>query len=189
MQVFLDDFVLYSTHVDHQRHLSLCLDRCRTTRQSLNPTEFAFGVTSGKLVGDIISIEGISVNPKNIKELNRHTGIEKYEGSQPISLRHWFHHTPCMSLSITHHLKGRKLKTQHSKPWKLCWHRHPSSNPRIRREHFMFLSMCLIFPSAARSRSWLSQIGTDWFATWFSTNEREALGMINNVKVSALVTV
>ena len=42
MQVFLDDFVVYSKKVDHFEHLRLCLERFRQGRLSLNPAKCAF---------------------------------------------------------------------------------------------------------------------------------------------------
>ena len=66
MQVFLDDFVVYSWKIDHFR---LCLEWCRQGRLSLNPTKCAFGVTSGTLLGHIVSEEGIAVDPDKVKAI------------------------------------------------------------------------------------------------------------------------
>ena len=69
MQVFLDDFVVYSRKTDHFDHLQLCLERCRQGRLSLNPAKCAFGVTSGTLLGHIVSEEGIAVDPDKVKAI------------------------------------------------------------------------------------------------------------------------
>ena len=86
MQVFLDDFAVFGMHKDHLHHLRLCLERCRATRLSLNAAKCAFGVTSGALLGHIVSKEGIAVDPgkidaiiksptpKNAKQLGRFLG-------------------------------------------------------------------------------------------------------------------
>ena len=66
MQVFLDDFVVYSRKTDHFDHLRLCLEWCRQGRLSLNPAKCAFGVTSGTLLGHIVSEEGIAVDPDKV---------------------------------------------------------------------------------------------------------------------------
>ena len=66
MQVFLDDFSVYGTIADHLQHLQLCLERCRVSRLSLNPAKCAFGVTSGSLLGHIVSREGIAVDPNKV---------------------------------------------------------------------------------------------------------------------------
>ena len=55
MQVFLDDFVVYSKRTDHFTHLQLCLEKCRTGRLSLNPAKYTFGVTNGTLLSHIVS--------------------------------------------------------------------------------------------------------------------------------------
>ena len=69
MHVFLDDFTMYGTQNDHMHHLRLCLERCRTTRLSLNTAKCAFGVTSCTLLGHIVSKEGIAVDPGKIEEI------------------------------------------------------------------------------------------------------------------------
>ena len=66
MQVFLNDFAVYGTVADHLQHLQLCLEHCRVSRLSLNPAKCAFGVTSGSLLGHIVSKEGIVVDPNKI---------------------------------------------------------------------------------------------------------------------------
>ena len=73
MQVFLDDFTVYGTRKDHLHRLRLCLDHCRTTRLSLNPAKCAFGVTSGTLLGHIVSKEGIGVDQWEIDAIKSPT--------------------------------------------------------------------------------------------------------------------
>ena len=67
MHVFLDDFVVYNKEADRLEHLRLCLDKCRSTRLSLKPTKCAFGVTSGTLLGHIVSQEGTAVDSDKVK--------------------------------------------------------------------------------------------------------------------------
>ena len=69
MQVFLNNFMVYGACNEHLQHLRLCLERCRSTRLSLNPAKCMFGVTSGVLLGHIVSHEGIAVNPRKIKAI------------------------------------------------------------------------------------------------------------------------
>ena len=71
MQVFLDDFAVYGTATDHLQHLQLCLERCRVSRLSLNPAKCAFGVTSGSLLGHIVSKEGIAVDPNKVTAITQ----------------------------------------------------------------------------------------------------------------------
>ena len=67
MQIFLDEFTVYSTTDSHLIHLRLCLEKCRAPRLSLNPTKCAFRVTSGTLLGPIVSSKGIAMDPEKIK--------------------------------------------------------------------------------------------------------------------------
>ena len=69
MQVFLDDFAVYGTAAEHFQHLRLSLDRCQMAGLSLNPIKCAFGVTSGALLGHIVSKEGITVDPNKISAI------------------------------------------------------------------------------------------------------------------------
>ena len=69
MQVFLDDFAVYGTAAEHFQHLRLSLDRCQMAGLSLNPIKCAFGVTSGALLGHIVSKEGITVDPNKISTI------------------------------------------------------------------------------------------------------------------------
>ena len=69
MQVFLDDFAVYSRHREHLDHLRLCLEKCREYRLSLKPTKCVFGVARGKLLGHVVSKEGIAVDPDKVKAI------------------------------------------------------------------------------------------------------------------------
>ena len=69
MQVFLDDFSVYSQKSKHFEHLRLCLEQCRKGRLSLNPAKCAFEVTSGALLGHIVSQEGIAVDPDKVRAI------------------------------------------------------------------------------------------------------------------------
>ena len=69
MLVFLDDFVVHSRRIEHFKHLRLYLERCRQRRLSLNPEKCAFGVSSGALLGHIVSKEGIMDNLDKVKAI------------------------------------------------------------------------------------------------------------------------
>ena len=45
------------------------MEQCRKGRLSLNPAKCAFGVTSGALLGHIVSQEGIAVDPDKVKAI------------------------------------------------------------------------------------------------------------------------
>ena len=70
MRVFLDDFNVFGEKAKHLAQLRLCLQRCRETRLSLNPTKCVFGVNSGVLLGHVISKEGISMDEKKVQAIN-----------------------------------------------------------------------------------------------------------------------
>ena len=80
IQVFLDDFDVYSLREDHLDHLRMCLEKCRTARLSLNPVKCAFEVTSGALLRHIGNRVGIVVDPDKVRETYkpRHRPMQKH---------------------------------------------------------------------------------------------------------------
>ena len=70
MEDYVDDTLEKSkTRSVHLSHLSLILDRMEKFQLRLNPKKCAFGVTSGKLLGYIISAKGIEVDPKKVQAI------------------------------------------------------------------------------------------------------------------------
>jgi hypothetical protein len=67
MQVFLDDFVVFGTRKMHLQHVKLCQQKCKEALLSLNPAKCALAVTSGMLLGHIVSNEGIAMDPDKVK--------------------------------------------------------------------------------------------------------------------------
>jgi hypothetical protein len=67
MQVFLDDFAVFGTRKAHLQHVKLCLKKCREARLSLNLAKYVFAVTSGMLLGHIVSKDGIAMDPNKVK--------------------------------------------------------------------------------------------------------------------------
>ena len=47
----------------------MCLEKCRSTQLSLNPTKYVFGVTSGALLGHIVRKEGIATDPHKVNAI------------------------------------------------------------------------------------------------------------------------
>jgi hypothetical protein len=47
------------------------LDRCREFGISLNPAKSVFGVTEGKLLGHIISKEGVKLDPERVEAISK----------------------------------------------------------------------------------------------------------------------
>jgi hypothetical protein len=66
--VYLNDVTVYSKkREDHPRHLKQIFERCRKYGISVNPKKTIFVVSKGKLLGHVISKNGISVDPKRTK--------------------------------------------------------------------------------------------------------------------------
>ena len=87
MEVYVDDMLVKSkSSRNHVADLEETFGALRKYRMKLNPTKCAFGVTSGKFLGFMVSGRGIEANPekiraiqemiapKSIKEVQRLTG-------------------------------------------------------------------------------------------------------------------
>jgi alkylhydroperoxidase/carboxymuconolactone decarboxylase family protein YurZ len=70
VEVYVDDIVVKtkrgSTMVED---LTLVFDKLRATHTKLNPDKCVFGVSTGKLLGFLVSHWGIEANPEKIKEI------------------------------------------------------------------------------------------------------------------------
>jgi hypothetical protein len=70
VEVYVDDIVVKtkrgSTLVED---LTLVFDKLRATCIKLNPDKCVFGVSAGKLLGFLVSHQGIEANPEKIKEI------------------------------------------------------------------------------------------------------------------------
>jgi hypothetical protein len=63
--VYLDDVTVYSKKIsDHSHHLKHIFERCKKYNISLNPKKNIFVVSEGKLLGNVISKYGVSVDPE-----------------------------------------------------------------------------------------------------------------------------
>jgi hypothetical protein len=81
IQIYLHEFILYSKNrLDHFGHLRKVLMRCEKFNISLNPSKSIFNITKSKLLGNIVSDSGISIDPKRITTiLNLPTPTSKKE--------------------------------------------------------------------------------------------------------------
>ena len=65
MKVYVDDLLVKSREEsDHLRHLTEAFDFLRTFQMKLNPAKYAFGVSSRKFLGHLVSRKGIEPNPE-----------------------------------------------------------------------------------------------------------------------------
>lgn len=70
LEDYVDDILVKSLDaMDHLSHLEQVFDRLAKYRLVLNPKKCVFGVTSGKLLGFIVSRRGIEIDPKKVKAI------------------------------------------------------------------------------------------------------------------------
>ena len=66
--IYMDDITVYSWWAkDHIRHLEKVFIKCSRYGISLNPRKSNFALEEGKLLGHIISKEGIKIDPDRVK--------------------------------------------------------------------------------------------------------------------------
>ena len=72
IEVFLDDLAAHSRmRMRHSYHLRLVFERCRHYAVRLNPHKCIFCVKSGRLLGFIVSKEGIRVGPLKVEAIRQ----------------------------------------------------------------------------------------------------------------------
>ena len=70
VEVYVDDMIVKSRdRADHLAALQRFFERIRQFRLRLNPKKCTFGVTSRKLLGHIVSEQGIEVDPEKIRAI------------------------------------------------------------------------------------------------------------------------
>ena len=70
VEVYVDDMIVkFKGRADHLAALQKFFERIRQFRLRLNPKKCTFGVTSGKLLGHIVSEHGIAVDPEKTKAI------------------------------------------------------------------------------------------------------------------------
>ena len=68
--IYLDDLTVFSkTDQEHLDHLRQVFIKCRKYGISLNPKKSLFGLEEGKLLGHIISKDGIRIDPERIQAI------------------------------------------------------------------------------------------------------------------------
>ena len=70
VEVYVDDMIAKSKEgEDHVNILKKLFERLRKFQFKLNPEKCTFGVTSGKLLGFLVSRRGIEVDPDKVKAI------------------------------------------------------------------------------------------------------------------------
>ena len=65
--VYLDDLTMfYGSDDQHLYHLRIIFQKCREFEISLNPNKSLFSMEEGKLLGHIISKDGICIDPSRV---------------------------------------------------------------------------------------------------------------------------
>ena len=68
--IYLDGLTVYShSHHDHLQHLRKVFLKCRRYGISLNPKKSQFALNEGKLLGHIVSSEGVKINPMRVEAI------------------------------------------------------------------------------------------------------------------------
>jgi hypothetical protein len=90
LEVFIDDFAVFSNQEDHLEYLRKTFQRCRETNLKLHPRKCFFGMSSGILLGYIVGPHGLQVDmdkvktmlallaPSNMKEIRGFLGCVGY---------------------------------------------------------------------------------------------------------------
>ena len=70
--IYLDDLTIYShNHHDHLQHLRKVFLKCRRYGISLNPKKSQFALSEGKLLGHIVSVEGVKIDPVRVEAIQK----------------------------------------------------------------------------------------------------------------------
>jgi len=70
VEVYVDDIVVKTKEeTTLVEDLGLVFDRLRATRMKLNPERCVFGISTGKLLGFLVSHQGIEANPAKIRAI------------------------------------------------------------------------------------------------------------------------
>jgi hypothetical protein len=70
IEIYQDDLTVVSKERNaHTSHLRMIFEHCRKYGISLNPKKSIFGVDKGKLLGHMVSEEGISIDPERVESI------------------------------------------------------------------------------------------------------------------------
>lgn len=70
MLIYLDDITVYSKHTaDHFDYLEQVFIKCREYGVSLNPSKCGFATDQGKLLGHVVSKDGLYIDTKIVEAI------------------------------------------------------------------------------------------------------------------------
>ena len=74
IEIYQDDLTVFSKDIsDHISHLRQFFEGCREFGISLNPAKSIFGVSEGKLLGHIITRDGVKIDPQRVEAIKQVT--------------------------------------------------------------------------------------------------------------------
>ena len=69
--VYLDDITVFSKDdTEHIQHLQRTFEKCRRYGLSLNPQKSLFALDEGKILGHIVTKDGVKIDPKRVEVIN-----------------------------------------------------------------------------------------------------------------------
>ena len=95
MEVYIDDMLVKSKeHPDHRKHLQETFELLCTYGMKLNPLKCAFGISSGKFLGFMVTQRGIESNPIQLRAIIESHALPSKKGVQQLigqlaALRHF----------------------------------------------------------------------------------------------------
>ena len=69
LEVFIDDFAVFSSRKDHLNYFKQTFQRCRETSLKLHPGKCFFGMVFGVLLGHVVSKRGLEVDIDKVKSI------------------------------------------------------------------------------------------------------------------------
>ena len=69
MEIFLDNFAVFGNDENHANYLQKCFDKCREFNISINAANLVFLMPFGRLVGYIVSEQGIATDLDKIANI------------------------------------------------------------------------------------------------------------------------
>ena len=68
--IYLDDITMYSSsHFNHLQYLKKVFLKCRRFGISVNPKKSQFALEEGKLLGHVVSVVGVRIDPERVKSI------------------------------------------------------------------------------------------------------------------------
>ena len=69
--VYLDDITVFSKNdTEHIERLRRFFEKCRRYGLSLNPQKYLFALEEGKLLGQIVTKDGVKIDPKRVEVIH-----------------------------------------------------------------------------------------------------------------------